>query len=232
MNPLADPATGTGRVSRGGWNSHSTHASTAFPCLWAGFQRRFLAMSTAAAVNVSFDENQALASRVRPSRETLSNLSHGGKTRSVSWLVGTVAGSGFSPSSRSACWSNSPTWSCKITHCPFRRSTALSCEGRSSTQSDQPGRRFAAPDRPGNHPLAIRERVFGKVHPQVASTLNELGGIALTRGRFDEAEALSKRVLVIYRTVRSEEHTSELQSLAYLVCRLLLEKKKEKSHTN
>src|SRR5205823_11407050 len=28
------------------------------------------------------------------------------------------------------------------------------------------------------------------------------------------------------RDVRSEEHTSELQSLAYLVCRLLLEKKK------
>src|SRR5229473_7020316 len=28
------------------------------------------------------------------------------------------------------------------------------------------------------------------------------------------------------RLVRSEEHTSELQSLAYLVCRLLLEKKK------
>src|SRR2546425_7939458 len=31
------------------------------------------------------------------------------------------------------------------------------------------------------------------------------------------------------RRPRSEEHTSELQSLAYLVCRLLLEKKK---HTN
>src|SRR2546425_9641633 len=31
--------------------------------------------------------------------------------------------------------------------------------------------------------------------------------------------------------VRSEEHTSELQSLAYLVCRLLLEKKKKKQHT-
>src|SRR6478609_10788432 len=30
------------------------------------------------------------------------------------------------------------------------------------------------------------------------------------------------------RTFRSEEHTSELQSLAYLVCRLLLEKKKKK----
>src|SRR2546425_3480836 len=31
---------------------------------------------------------------------------------------------------------------------------------------------------------------------------------------------------------RSEEHTSELQSLAYLVCRLLLEKKKIKRSMN
>src|SRR5229473_8320482 len=31
---------------------------------------------------------------------------------------------------------------------------------------------------------------------------------------------------------RSEEHTSELQSLAYLVCRLLLEKKKKKIKKN
>src|SRR3989441_7647407 len=30
--------------------------------------------------------------------------------------------------------------------------------------------------------------------------------------------------------VRLEEHTSELQSLAYLVCRLLLEKKKKKNN--
>src|SRR2546425_1371059 len=33
------------------------------------------------------------------------------------------------------------------------------------------------------------------------------------------------------RDDRSEEHTSELQSLAYLVCRLLLEKKKKKLST-
>src|SRR5687767_15431862 len=33
------------------------------------------------------------------------------------------------------------------------------------------------------------------------------------------------------RAERSEEHTSELQSLAYLVCRLLLEKKKKKNIT-
>src|SRR5687767_15315900 len=33
-----------------------------------------------------------------------------------------------------------------------------------------------------------------------------------------------------FRSDRSEEHTSELQSLAYLVCRLLLEKKKTDCH--
>src|SRR5687767_15231494 len=36
----------------------------------------------------------------------------------------------------------------------------------------------------------------------------------------------ARRAAVVER--RSEEHTSELQSLAYLVCRLLLEKKKKK----
>src|SRR6185437_5041414 len=38
------------------------------------------------------------------------------------------------------------------------------------------------------------------------------------------ADALGESLHVL--DVRSEEHTSELQSLAYLVCRLLLEKKK------
>src|SRR5690554_7784048 len=32
------------------------------------------------------------------------------------------------------------------------------------------------------------------------------------------------------RFIRSEEHTSELQSRPHLVCRLLLEKKKKKNH--
>src|SRR2546425_4723579 len=42
----------------------------------------------------------------------------------------------------------------------------------------------------------------------------EVGIGVVSEGGFDDADA------------RSEEHTSELQSLAYLVCRLLLEKKK------
>src|SRR5229473_7513040 len=42
------------------------------------------------------------------------------------------------------------------------------------------------------------------------------------------APTLYAEVLPFTPKARSEEHTSELQSLAYLVCRLLLEKKKKK----
>src|SRR5438445_8355425 len=38
--------------------------------------------------------------------------------------------------------------------------------------------------------------------------------------------------LLQHRKVRSEEHTSELQSRQYLVCRLLLEKKKDDKHVS
>src|SRR5687767_15538653 len=41
------------------------------------------------------------------------------------------------------------------------------------------------------------------------------------------ASASAARWRRAWRGARSEEHTSELQSLAYLVCRLLLEKKKK-----
>src|SRR6266404_9415454 len=54
----------------------------------------------------------------------------------------------------------------------------------------------------------------------------------LPGGRFGgraKAEAARRRIGEPDRVGRSEEHTSELQSLAYLVCRLLLEKKKKKT---
>src|SRR3712207_7248164 len=43
--------------------------------------------------------------------------------------------------------------------------------------------------------------------------------------------ALPAHVPVAESVIRSEEHTSELQSRQYLVCRLLLEKKKNKQNT-
>src|SRR2546425_8544973 len=53
-------------------------------------------------------------------------------------------------------------------------------------------------------------------------------GLVLRQGRFGIlrwADGGHRQPTGEFRT-RSEEHTSELQSLAYLVCRLLLEKKK------
>src|SRR5205823_8920992 len=42
----------------------------------------------------------------------------------------------------------------------------------------------------------------------------------------DEFRGMRTEPSTLHSSDRSEEHTSELQSLAYLVCRLLLEKKK------
>src|SRR5687767_15330112 len=47
------------------------------------------------------------------------------------------------------------------------------------------------------------------------------------RGDRPQPEAHERHVPAASVRDRSEEHTSELQSLAYLVCRLLLEKKKK-----
>src|SRR2546425_4859104 len=58
---------------------------------------------------------------------------------------------------------------------------------------------------------AIHMKRLGARHPMIAGKM--------TTGRSAPAASAMRR---------SEEHTSELQSLAYLVCRLLLEKKKKR----
>src|SRR2546430_4908334 len=49
--------------------------------------------------------------------------------------------------------------------------------------------------------------------------------------REDREPLSSVAAVVIDKSPRSEEHTSELQSQSNLVCRLLLEKKKKQTHT-
>src|SRR5688500_20016444 len=56
-------------------------------------------------------------------------------------------------------------------------------------------------------------------------------------GRHPAGHARGHRLLAVplrdqHSRLRSEEHTSELQSPCNLVCRLLLEKKKKKPYTN
>src|SRR5207253_4674495 len=60
---------------------------------------------------------------------------------------------------------------------------------------------------------------------QVVHGFNEKNSEAIFRS------PSSKRDLRRFRGRRSEEHTSELQSRGHLVCRLLLEKKKQKRNT-
>src|SRR5436190_18425843 len=51
------------------------------------------------------------------------------------------------------------------------------------------------------------------------------------RGSWQEARLLGMTAVEIENVLRSEEHTSELQSHSDLVCRLLLEKKKHELET-
>src|SRR5262245_63417523 len=67
------------------------------------------------------------------------------------------------------------------------------------------------------------------VRATVAAMLEYFGAVVTAVGSADEAlEAVEREhpdVLLSDLAMRSEEHTSELQSLRHLVCRLLLEKK-------
>src|SRR3712207_7910369 len=70
------------------------------------------------------------------------------------------------------------------------------------------------------------------VYTQDSGRLSAIAkGVRKTKSRFGgRLEPLARVELVLHRgrgdLWRSEEHTSELQSRQYLVCRLLLEKKK------
>src|SRR5205823_13705915 len=68
--------------------------------------------------------------------------------------------------------------------------------------------------------VAQLRRTARRIHRAQARAGAKAAG---TSGRHRARRAWPARI----RARRSEEHTSELQSLAYLVCRLLLEKKKK-----
>src|SRR3989475_8083139 len=56
--------------------------------------------------------------------------------------------------------------------------------------------------------------------------------LALADGEYPGAEHMPQQLQDLIGFLRSEEHTSELQSQSNLVCRLLLEKKKKKKKKN
>src|SRR5687767_15528333 len=70
----------------------------------------------------------------------------------------------------------------------------------------------------------FRSDLGGRPEQTVIDATNEVGGDDLVSKRAC-AHVRRRRDTILHDNSRSEEHTSELQSLAYLVCRLLLEKK-------
>src|SRR2546425_7159160 len=76
------------------------------------------------------------------------------------------------------------------------------------------------------HRVADRQDVTGRVLQAVTLPGVHQGRRVRQEVAVDHHLVEGGRDLPDRRLARSEEHTSELQSLAYLVCRLLLEKKK------
>src|SRR5438045_7327427 len=74
------------------------------------------------------------------------------------------------------------------------------------------------------HKRAIAMALFPFRNPITEAT-GYFGGIAMHMCTWSGSRCPS----MIWVAVRSEEHTSELQSLRHLVCRLLLEKKKKQT---
>src|SRR3712207_8334139 len=64
------------------------------------------------------------------------------------------------------------------------------------------------------------------IPPQLQRWMSERAGMTVEEAAGSHAIYVSRPDVVAELIERSEEHTSELQSRQYLVCRLLLEKKK------
>ncbi|MBE9210703.1 tetratricopeptide repeat protein [Nostoc sp. LEGE 06077] len=67
--------------------------------------------------------------------------------------------------------------------------------------------------------LAIREKILGKEHPDVASSLNNLALLYRAQGKYQQAEQLYVRSLAIYEKILGKEHTfvaTSLNNLAVL----------------
>src|SRR5438045_4710745 len=78
--------------------------------------------------------------------------------------------------------------------------------------------------------VKIRERTLRHDHAMLVRLEDVLDAHAEERG--DAKRERQARVVLFVLERRSEEHTSELQSLRHLVCRLLLEKKNKNRHMN
>src|SRR5258707_7704144 len=82
--------------------------------------------------------------------------------------------------------------------------------------------------RPPRSTLFPYTTLFRSTNPVLRRTIQNARAVNMPKDRIEAAiKRAAGRDAANYQQVRSEEHTSELQSRQYLVCRLLLEKKKK-----
>src|SRR5205823_7890026 len=95
-----------------------------------------------------------------------------------------------------------------------------------------PGKRYGLTGPNGAGKSTFMKLLSGEEEPQKGTVVRpkKLGVLSQDQFAFDRYRVIDTVIMGNRRLwaafERSEEHTSELQSLAYLVCRLLLEKKK------
>src|SRR3712207_8362893 len=77
--------------------------------------------------------------------------------------------------------------------------------------------------------VELQKVLVGRPRPDVSPHLVAAGAYSFPSSHATNA-MITYLAIALLLPVRSEEHTSELQSRQYLVCRLLLEKKKNKRH--
>src|SRR3712207_8882839 len=77
----------------------------------------------------------------------------------------------------------------------------------------------------------FRSDLLDAYHPnRIVAAVRHFNDVLKNRGvGFRTRKLIIMQRVAPYDLTRSEEHTSELQSRQYLVCRLLLEKKKKKT---
>jgi tetratricopeptide (TPR) repeat protein len=64
--------------------------------------------------------------------------------------------------------------------------------------------------------LEVREKVFGREHPDTLTTVDDLGSVLLRQGRYKEAEAMHQQALEGREKVLGPEHPSTLTSMSNL----------------
>src|SRR5206468_10825788 len=111
---------------------------------------------------------------------------------------------------------------------------AVGCPSSSRSTARYPGvRLFARPSRPPSATLFPYTTLFRSQRRQAELEAQVAVQTRSLRETTQQLEALHKEKDRLFQNIshelRSEEHTSELQSRSDLVCRLLLEKKKTRT---